>query len=208
MKKLSALLLIAALILSVSPAFALDVEDNGTKYGSAKTLAFGDGLTVTKSGGVHTISTNGSEAGSFTNITATGTVTFKSTLVANGRPSASTQVASSSTNLAPSSLPYAVLLKNIGGVGSPDGSGVGTELPNGVDGQMLTILISSCAGSNAGTWVVTPNRSTGFSKITFGAQGQTATLLYVNDTVGWIISGTGTTASSASPTITLHNFVA
>lgn len=57
MKKLNAILgMIAAFCLIATSAFAVDIEDGSTKYLSAKTINFGAGLDVTKSGGVHTVS--------------------------------------------------------------------------------------------------------------------------------------------------------
>lgn len=136
-------------------------------------------------------------------------VKFRTSLLANGRVGASTQVASSSTNLAPANLPYCILLKNIGaGSGGADAISQGTELPNGTKGQMLDIIISSCGNNGAASqWLLTPKTATGWSRLTFNAKGQTAMLLYVDDTIGWIIESVGTTAASASPTVTVVQFI-
>lgn len=99
-------------------------------------------------------------------------------------------LASSSTVITDSSLPYAVILKSVGGGGGLDSTGIGTTLPDApVDGQTLTIIIVGL--QSGGSWVVTPTTKTGFTKISFDTKGDTATLLYVNDTIGWIIVANG-----------------
>jgi hypothetical protein len=50
------------------------------------------------------------------------------------------------------------------------------------DGAMRVLVF----GAGAGTLTVTPTVAT-FSNISFTAQGDTATLLYVNDTLGWVV---------------------
>lgn len=69
-------------------------------------------------------------------------------------------------------------------------------LPNGSPGQLLTLFITSVAGS--GTFKVTPVTKTGFVSVTFGTAKQQATFLYVDDTTGWIMI-----AHSGSPTVTI-----
>jgi len=59
-------------------------------------------------------------------------------------------------------------------------------LADGVPGQMLTIHITEVFGN--GTFRLTPSRKTGFLYLTFEAVGDRVTLLYVDDTVGWIIA--------------------
>ena len=121
------------------------------------------------------------------NVTITNDVTFRTSLVATGRVSASTVVASSVTNLAPANLPYCLLRKGIGFV-----AGEATTLPNGTSGQVLSIMIIGREGGS-GTWIVTPTTSGGWTSLTFDAVGGHATLLYVNDLVGWIIQATNAT---------------
>lgn len=59
-------------------------------------------------------------------------------------------------------------------------------LANGVPGQVLTITLAVDGG---GTGTLTPATKTGFTTIAFADAGDTATLLYVDDTVGWVIVG-------------------
>lgn len=64
-----------------------------------------------------------------------------------------------------------------------------SSLPNGVPGQVLTIQIT--AVGSGGTWTVTPVKSTGWTSVLFNtfnvSAPQTVCLLYVNNTIGWIV---------------------
>lgn len=155
-----------------SSAFASDIEvsEDGTGEGRARELNFSTGLSVARSGGTATITTE---------------------LLNNGRgAAASLTLASSSTVITDSSLPYSVILKSVGGGGGLDSDGIGTVLPDApVNGQSLSIIIVGL--QSGGSWVVTPTTKTGFTKITFDTKGDTATLLYVNSSIGWIIASNG-----------------
>ncbi len=68
-------------------------------------------------------------------------------------------------------------------------------LANGTAGQLLTISLTTDGG---GTGTLTPTTMTGFATIVFADAGDTATLLYVDGTVGWIVVGlAGVTAPPA-----------
>lgn len=69
--------------------------------------------------------------------------------------------------------------------------GLAGTLADGSPGQILTIFITALAGS--GTFIVTPTTATGFASITFDAAEEYATLLYLDDTNGWIIQATNAT---------------
>ena len=71
-------------------------------------------------------------------------------------------------------------------------------LANGTAGQFLTIALVSDGG---GDGTLTPTTVTGFATIVFADAGDHATLRYVDDTVGWILIGTGGVA--APPVITV-----
>jgi len=58
-------------------------------------------------------------------------------------------------------------------------------LANGLPGQVLTITLAATSGDGT----LTPVTKTGFATIVFAGVKDTATLLYVDDTVGWIILG-------------------
>jgi len=70
-----------------------------------------------------------------------------------------------------------------------DASGFTTgTLANGTPGQILTIFITAVSGS--GTFTLTPATKTGFTTLYFDAALDSATLLFVDTSVGWIVIGT------------------
>ena len=98
---------------------------------------------------------------------------------------------SSSTPVAAAQLAYAVIQKRIGGAGGLDETNGGTRLANGTPGQVISLIAIYREGS--GTWIITPATKTGFSTITMDAVGEHATLLYVDDTLGWVLQGSNAT---------------
>jgi len=127
-----------------------------------------------------------------TNPSVTGDLTFRTDLLATGRKGGASTVSSSSTALDPASQSYTVVRKCIGGAGGLDETDGGTRLKDGKPGQMIVLLAITVEGS--GTWIVTPETSLTFNTLTFDAVGEQTTLLYVNDTVGWVVQSTvGTT---------------
>lgn len=71
-------------------------------------------------------------------------------------------------------------------------------LANGVKGQLVTISLVTDGG---GTGTLTPTTCSGFATIAFADAGDTVTLEYVDDTVGWIIVGAH--GASAQPVVAL-----
>ena len=71
-------------------------------------------------------------------------------------------------------------------------------LANGVPGQILVISLVVDGG---GTGTLTPATESGFVSIAFADAGDTVALLYVNDTIGWVILGSAGVA--APPAIAL-----
>src|SRR3990167_4241284 len=125
-------------------------------------------------------------------VTAEGDVTFRSSLLAKGRAGGASTVKSSSTNLTADTMAHSIIIKHIGADGSVDETGVGTVLPNGTPGQVLTLVAGEV--QSGGSWIVTPATTTGFTSLTFDASGERTTLLYLDDTYGWIVeSNFGTT---------------
>lgn len=59
-------------------------------------------------------------------------------------------------------------------------------LANGVPQQLLTISLVTDGG---GDGTLTPATCTGFATIVFADAKDTATLLYVDDTIGWVLVG-------------------
>lgn len=197
--KLFALLL--ALLLACSSALAaVGVQEDGTSEGTATDINLSTDLDGSMSGGVYTLTLE--SALNPTSITASGDVLFRTNLYANGRyGAASTVLFSSSTTLQQASIPYALIMKAIG-----NAAGETTWLPAGTPGQEVMIRVYACGPS--GTWVVrpdtaaaTPVKSVGFTTLTFNAVGQTANLIYLNDSLGWVVKSVGTTGATAAPTI-------
>lgn len=59
-------------------------------------------------------------------------------------------------------------------------------LANGTPGQVLSINLTTDGG---GTGTLTPATATGWATIAFADAGDQVTLLYVDDTMGWVILG-------------------
>jgi hypothetical protein len=74
-------------------------------------------------------------------------------------------------------------------------------LANGTPGQVLVITLGTAGG---GTGTLTPATSTGWATAAFTVAGDGLSLMYVDDTVGWIVLGSyGTTTSTAATVIAL-----
>jgi len=71
-------------------------------------------------------------------------------------------------------------------------------LANGVPSQVLVITLAVDGG---GDGTLTPTTKTGFATIVFADAGDTVSLLYVDDTVGWVILGLS--GLTANPVVTL-----
>jgi hypothetical protein len=125
-------------------------------------------------------------------LTCYDAIKFETNLLSDGRYGQATLILeSSSTPIEAAQLAYAVIQKRVGGAGGLDNLGVGTELANGTEGQTITLQVILLEAN--GSWVVTPDTSTGFAKLTFDANKEYATLTYINDTIGWVITGTNAT---------------
>ena len=59
-------------------------------------------------------------------------------------------------------------------------------LADGVPSQVLVINLTADGG---GTGTLTPDTATGWATIVFADAGDQAVLMYVNDSIGWIILG-------------------
>ena len=71
-------------------------------------------------------------------------------------------------------------------------------LASGVAGQRLTITLGTDGG---GTGTLTPATATGFVSVALADAGDTVSLEYVDDTVGWILVGAW--GATAQPAVTL-----
>uniref|UniRef100_A0A6H1ZMJ4 Uncharacterized protein n=1 Tax=viral metagenome TaxID=1070528 RepID=A0A6H1ZMJ4_9ZZZZ len=86
-------------------------------------------------------------------------------------------------------LSYAVVKKTMGGASDQAGT-----LADGIRGQVIKIIL--VAKNSSGNYVLTPTTKVGFATITFDTAGDQATLLFVDNTNGWMILGeTGTTVA-------------
>ena len=117
----------------------------------------------------------------------------KVTILANGHKSGVTTNVSGESNLTSAALAYGVISK----VGNDSTSDVQVALANGIPGQMLTVVITTACAST-GDYVITDDgiapavftmTKTGWDDIAMDAANETVTLLYVDDSVGWIIVG-------------------
>lgn len=119
-------------------------------------------------------------------IDANGDITFRTNLLSIGRVSASSSLASSSTSVGTTSVPYAYIRKFLGA------GAEATTLPNGTPGQTLTLVVVVSAG---GVWTITPSTSLLMSSWTMTAEDDSITLLYQDDVIGWIpVSSMGSTS--------------
>lgn len=208
MKRKLGLLLAMTLLCSQSAFASVGFKDGGGSPDQVADLDCYPASACSQSGGVGTIDnriagiTSGTVSG-ISSFSTTGDVVYRTNLYANGRyGAASTVLFSSSTTLQQAGIPYALILKAIGNNPTAEV----TTLPAGTTGQEVAIRIY--AAGPAGSWKIqpdtaatTPVKSVGFTSLTFNAVGQSAVIGYLNDTLGWYVKNTGTSASSASPTM-------
>lgn len=71
-------------------------------------------------------------------------------------------------------------------------------LADGSPGQVLIINLTTDGG---GDGTLTPTTATGWATIVFADAGDQATLMYVNDTIGWIILGSKGVAAPPVTTV-------
>ena len=60
------------------------------------------------------------------------------------------------------------------------------RLGDGVQGQKLTIVLKTDGGKD---FYVTPKTTTGFTNVQLNDAKDSVTLTYINDTVGWVVTG-------------------
>lgn len=157
MRKLKAIIIMFLLLAFTSPSFAsVGYKVDGSPLGAVTDLNF------------RSLGTAGTFDGS--------TLTFNLILAGTGNGGA-TSMTTTDTAVSTS---YAISRKAIGVQ-----VGLAGTLADGYPGQILTIFITTVAGS--GTYVLTPTTKTGFTTLTFDAAKDQATLLFVNSTVGWIL---------------------
>lgn len=115
-------------------------------------------------------------------------VTFdgsKVTVLANGHKDGVTTNVSTESNLTSAALSYGVVKLVIGSTRY-------VSIANGTPGQMITFIVTTAGG---GTVYITDDKKasadtkTGWDDIALTELNDSVTLLYVNDTIGWIIVG-------------------
>lgn len=164
MKKLIGFAVVVALLSFVSFADAsVGVKDE-------------DGLTI---GAVADIQVSGVSADSYDGNTVT--------LFSSGHKAGVTTNVSTESNLTSAALAYGVVKVEIGSTRY-------VALADGADGQMITFIVSVAGGGN---FVITNDKvastntmaTTGWDDITLETVNDCVTLLYLDDTYGWIIVG-------------------
>jgi hypothetical protein len=106
---------------------------------------------------------------------------FKTSVIATGHKAGVTATLSTVTHLDSSLLAFGVIQKTIDDPADQNGT-----LDNGVVGQMVTIQVLTKA---AGNYILTPTTKTGYTSLTFDTAKDSITLLYLDNTNGWIIAG-------------------
>jgi len=108
------------------------------------------------------------------------------TIFTNGYADGVTTNVSTESNLTSAALAYGVVELVIG-------SSKSISLANGTPGQMLTFIVTVAGG---GTLTITDDQvasgtmtKTGWDDLAFNAVNDSITLLYYNDTIGWILQG-------------------
>jgi|GEM_PF-4019684 len=185
-KFLSVLFVIAFMFSVVGPfAVADDYDFAYKRLGEMETLteAASDDLFL-----VYDESAKAGKTMDAANPVISGDLTFQSTLLTNGRVNAVLTLQSSSTEIAETNVPYSVILKIIGSTGGLDETDGGIRLADAKAGQVLVISIIGPEGS--GDLVITPVTATGFTTLTFDTVLDSATLMYFNDTLGWVVIST------------------
>jgi hypothetical protein len=113
----------------------------------------------------------------------------KVTILANGHKDGVTANVSTESNLTSAALAYGVVYMTVG-------SSKYVNLASGTPGQMVTFILSAASG---GTIYITDDKvsstlqaatvTTGWDDLAFTEALDSITLLYVDDTYGWIIVG-------------------
>ena len=116
----------------------------------------------------------------------------RATILANGHKDGVTDNVSGESDLLAAAVAYGIIkLADVGSLDSGDERFI--SLANGTAGQMLTIILIADSG---GTLYITDDKvasgtmtNTGWDDIAFDSALDSVTLLWVDDTTGWIIVG-------------------
>ncbi len=114
-----------------------------------------------------------------------GNLKFQTNIFASGHDDGSTSMASDASHISSAWLAFGIITK----VEIDAPSDQTRHIVDGVPGQMVTIQLTTKTNSN---WIIGDDRpivNTGWSTITFDTSGDSITLLWLDDTNGWIIVG-------------------
>lgn len=117
-------------------------------------------------------------------------------LTGDGHPAVAAGVESGSVASAADELAIPVTARYVAKTTGADAEAL--TLADGFAGQTITISLVVDGG---GSGTLTPDTASGWATIVFADAGDTATLTFVDDTVGWVIDGTAGVA--APPAITI-----
>ncbi len=185
MKFVRIALAISLILLSASVSDAsVGIKRNGTNQGVATDINFTGG-TISDDGSTFTVDSDAT-ADNFT---------FQSGIISNGYNSGSTTNASGASHLTSAWLAFGYIQK-----GGSDTSSERYGLADGSIGQCITISLSAITAGSTG-YVIDENAqdtaitNTGWDTITLDAANEYVSLLWLDDTTGWIVtSTTGTIA--------------
>jgi hypothetical protein len=90
------------------------------------------------------------------------------------------------TSMASSDLAVPITHAYVGKSIAADSAFSAGTLANGEPGQSLTLYIYQDKGSV--TFILTPATASTYSSLSFDSVGDSVTLLYIDDTVGWIVT--------------------
>ena len=179
---LKKLLMVLALMALTAPAFAsVGVKVNGILAGEATDI------NVVCNSGANTTGTNISPDGSTFNIGC------NPNLAESGFANAGyVSLASTGTTISPS---YTLVFKQL----DSDGNSLYTSgtLANGTPGQILTITAAGSAPlGTGGTYKLSFTTSLTIASVTFTKSGDSVTLVYLDDTNGWLVQSAFNQSSS------------
>ena len=112
---------------------------------------------------------------------------FDATLFRSGHSSGSTTLVFSASHITSAQLAFGLIQKVMAG-----GSDLTNEISDGTRGKQITLALSTKGGG--GNWIIGDDTlgnitKTGWTTITFDTVLDSITLLWLDDTQGWIITG-------------------
>lgn len=111
-----------------------------------------------------------------------GKLLFETSVVASGHKEGVTTMVSTATHVQSAGLAFGIIQKQLDSPADQNGT-----IDDGTIGQMVTIVLTQKGG--AGNFILTPTTMTAFATITFDTLNDSITLLWLDDTRGWIIVG-------------------